>query len=571
MRLAVVTTPPSVPSGIGDYTRRLLPHLAALADVELFVAPGLAGEELAGLPTRSSDDLRPRAFDQVLYQVGNERHHAFMTPLVRAIGGAVALHDWVLFDLATAAHPALERGGWKGLAATLREGGLTQAGVWWSNRRDRRHQRTTAIEPIADPELLPGTLLWGWHAPEPGGRWTADVAQLRPPVPAAGRMQLALHAPGSRFLRVSQAGSVLLERQLAPGDLELDLDLGPDPAAVLLLEIGGVEVTRAQRRRGEGRRLGVFVRRLAFDAEQALHELDLGQRAAAPLSLVDLARDRFELSLNRSIVRFGDAFITHSEHVAGLVRVDRNAPTPIAVVPHGADPLWRPEDRRLERVRLGLAPSWCESFLVTSFGKLQGHKRLDVLLQALALARRSRPDLRLALPGAEEPDGFDARGLVRRLGLEDAVVLPGRLPEDEVRRWIHAADLGVQLRGPSTGGTSGALLQTLGQGRGVIASALGEQKELPDECVHKLHPGEGESTRLAQKLVELRDSPSVRQAMEQAAREYVQATCRWERVAGLYVAALERFPAPRAARRSLLALRFRQAVRQGRESAAAAR
>jgi hypothetical protein len=150
-------------------------------------------------------------------------------------------------------------------------------------------------------------------------------------------------------------------------------------------------------------------------------------------------------------------------------------------------------------------------------------------------------------------------------------VLPGRLPEDEVRRWIHAADLGVQLRGPSTGGTSGALLQTLGQGRGVIASALGEQKELPDECVHKLHPGEGEATRLAQKLVELRDSPSVRQAMEQAAREYVQATCRWERVAGLYVAALERFPAPRAARRSLLALRFRQAVRQGRESAAAAR
>jgi hypothetical protein len=42
-------------------------------------------------------------------------------------------------------------------------------------------------------------------------------------------------------------------------------------------------------------------------------------------------------------------------------------------------------------------------------------------------------------------------------------------------------------------------------------------------------------------------------------------------VAQRYAQALERFPSPRASRRSLLALRLRQAVRQGREQAAAGR
>jgi glycosyltransferase involved in cell wall biosynthesis len=572
MRLAVVTTPPSLRSGIGDYTWRLLPHLARRAEVQVFVAPGQEREAVEGFELRSSDDLRPREVDQVLYQLGNERAHGFMEPLVRAIGGAVALHDWVLFDLAAAAHPSLERGDWKGLLVTLREGGLGQAAVWWRNRLDRRAQREQPLRPPEDLAALSGTLLWGWHAPEPGGRWTADVALARPPGVPAQRLRLELHAPARRSLRLSRSGAVLLERELGAGDHALEQAL-PDPAATdpVLLELGGVRVPPAQRRGGDGRRLGVFVRRLAFGADGAWSEVDLGQRAAAPLRTIALARDRFGLPLNRGIVRFGDAFVVHSEHVAQRVRIDRNAPTPVAVVPHGADPRWRSDDRREERLRLGLPASWRDGFLVTSFGGLQARKRLDVVVEALAIARRSRPDVRLALIGAEHPEDVDVPALARRFAVADAVHLTGHVPEEQARRWIHAGDLAVQLRGPSTGGTSGGLLQSLGQGRGVIASALDEQRELPDECVHKLHPGQGEAARLAQKLVELRDSPSVLAAMEQAARDYVQATCRWELVAARYLEALERFPAPRASRRSLIALRFQQAVREGRERAAAGR
>ncbi len=412
MRLALVTTAPSVPSRVGASVRQLLPHLARRVECEVFVAPGTEGEELSGLRTRPSSQMRAREYDQVLYSVGNEAHQAFMVPLVRAIGGSVALHDWILFELALAVHPSLRAGGARGLVAALREGGLRQARAWWKCRGDSR-----------------------------------ALAGLR-------------------------------------------------------------------------------------------------------------------LPLNRSIVRFADAFLVSSEELGRRVLEDRNAPTPIAVVPRGAESAWRSEDRRIERGRLGLEGPWLEAFLVTSPIAGLRADEVAVLLEAVALARRSRPDVRLVLMG-DRGAGADPREGIGRLGLEQAVRITGGLQAEPSRSWIHAADLALQL-GAADAEHEGAL-QALALGRGVISAAPEGQGELPDECVYKLHAGEGASGRLAQKLVELRDSPAVRTAMEQAAREYIATECGWERVAALHAQALERFPRPRGARRSLIAMRLHEAARTGLE------
>jgi hypothetical protein len=222
MKLALVTTPPSVRSAIGEYTQALVRELAKLCDVELFVQRGREGESFEGRATRSADTLLPRDFDQVLYQLGNERGHAFMLPMLRALGGTVALHDWVLFDLALAAYPALERGGLRGCALALREGGFEQARTYLAQR--------------------------------------ADLSKL-----------------------------------------------------------------------GEKRSM---------------------------------------LPLNRSVVRFGDAFIVHDEQVRRSILEERNAPTPTGVVPHGADQPWStvaakyfellsafppPRTARMSLIRLSLA------------------------------------------------------------------------------------------------------------------------------------------------------------------------------------------------------------------------
>jgi hypothetical protein len=137
MKLALVTTSPALPSGVGEAVRELLPHLRELCELSIFVEPGGGSGELAGAPFAPIATLDPRAHDRLLIPIGNEPALAFAPRVVRALGGTVMLFDWGLFDLASAAYPALARGGLKGFAAALREGGLGQA---------RAHARTRARE-----------------------------------------------------------------------------------------------------------------------------------------------------------------------------------------------------------------------------------------------------------------------------------------------------------------------------------------------------------------------------------------------------------------------------------------
>ena len=95
---------------------------------------------------------------------------------LRRVGGTVTLHDWVLFDLAVAAHPELERGGWRGHVAAWRCGGLEQRQRWVEALRARR----AGVPPEA--RAADGPLLHGWHEPEADGRWCAPRAGLPRPV-----------------------------------------------------------------------------------------------------------------------------------------------------------------------------------------------------------------------------------------------------------------------------------------------------------------------------------------------------------------------------------------------------
>ena len=283
----------------------------------------------------------------------------------------------------------------------------------------------------------------------------------------------------------------------------------------------------------------------------------MSDAATVPILPVTLSRDRFLLPFNRSIVRFADAFIVHSRYVADRIRAERNSNTAIGLLHHGAEFRWRDEDRREERRRLGLPQAWEKGFLITSFGGVQPHKRIDKALRALADARRERDDIFMVLAGSLHAEGFDPIGYAKGLGLEDAVRFTGFVSEEEGWSWLHAGDVALNLRGPSSGGTSGGIFQAFSKGRSVIASDAAEQHELPDSCVTKIPLGEEEVPRLAQTFVELRDDPARREELERATRRFVEEECHWGVVAKQYADYLESFPKPRVSRRKLIALRRR--------------
>lgn len=552
MKVALVTTPPSVRSGIGDYTRHLLPHLREHCEVETFVQhghdePGWKDERAQLVST-----LDPRRFDQVLYQLGNEQSHAFMPSMIRALGGTVAQHDWVLFDMAMAAYPGLVRGGPKGHALAMREGGLRQTHVYLRNWLERRRQRTLPAPPLP-MEGLPGCLLFGWHAAERSGRWTTDFAGLRIPGDEVEWVRLELHIESGRSVRVLEDGRVLGEDRT--GRLEVSPARRDRPE--LIVETTGIRVTKAQRDHGDARRLGSAVRRVTWRDPRGEHELDLMQPCAVPAAPITLSRDRFELPFNRSVVRFADAFIVHSRYVAQRIRDERNAHTPLGIVHHGSEERWRDEDRALTRRALGLPEDWVRSCLVVSFGGVQAHKRIDKALHALARARAERGDIRLVLAGSIHGGDFDPVGLAQHLGLADAVRFTGYLTEVQAWDWLHAGDFALNLRGPTTGGTSGGIFQAFSMGRAVVASDAAEQKELPEPCVVRVPLGNGEVEALARALIRLRDDPASRVRLEQNVREFVRKECHWRVVARQYAEFMRAFPRARASRRKLIALRIK--------------
>ncbi len=111
--LDLVSPLPPVRSGIADYSRDLLPHLAALADVRVIRLPGqpVAPELAAAWPLVDASAVGaapplpagagPGAGGArlPLYQMGNNRHHEGVLELAMRHPGVLTLHDVVLHHL----------------------------------------------------------------------------------------------------------------------------------------------------------------------------------------------------------------------------------------------------------------------------------------------------------------------------------------------------------------------------------------------------------------------------------------------------------------------------------------
>jgi glycosyltransferase involved in cell wall biosynthesis len=103
MRLAVVTPLDAQSTGVADYSRDLLPHLAGAARNEIQVYSEGETADLdrtKGWLCRPIGDLAAteRELDLIIYQMGNSPAHDFMAPLLFRYPGLVVLHDLSLHD-----------------------------------------------------------------------------------------------------------------------------------------------------------------------------------------------------------------------------------------------------------------------------------------------------------------------------------------------------------------------------------------------------------------------------------------------------------------------------------------
>lgn len=104
------------------------------------------------------------------------------------------------------------------------------------------------------------------------------------------------------------------------------------------------------------------------------------------------------------------------------------------------------------------------------------------LLEAMAIVRRTRPDVRLVVAG-DGPQRDEVRRTSHRHGLDDSVVLLGRISDAELRSWYRRADLVVM---PTTEleGFGLTTAEAMASGTPVAVTPVGANPEL----VTPIHP-----------------------------------------------------------------------------------
>lgn len=242
--------------------------------------------------------------------------------------------------------------------------------------------------------------------------------------------------------------------------------------------------------------------------------------------LWDVAADRYPMT--DSALRAARHVIVHSGFMSERIR-QHWPDLPVTVIPHLCPRLAEnPESRE----RPGAGP------VFGVFGFVTRQKRLPVVMAAFAHVRRELPSARLLVVGSA-PDEFDPRRLAATEGVPDeAVDVVGFAHGEEFDRLLASVDVGVGLRHPTLGETSGPVVRWLGLGIPVIVSTGGWYDELPDAAVRRIEPGRGEVTSLAGAMLLLAGDEEARGRMGAAARNYARDSLAVQVVADAYLRAL---------------------------------
>jgi glycosyltransferase involved in cell wall biosynthesis len=227
-------------------------------------------------------------------------------------------------------------------------------------------------------------------------------------------------------------------------------------------------------------------------------------------------REQFLEPLNRVLLDHSMGALVHSRWSADQVRRD-HPHLPICHVPHhlASGP---PCAREEARSQLGITPG---DIALASFGFIARHKRVDSLLRAYAQLRREHPQVRCFLVGEPHPS-LNLPDTLDRLGLRDHVVVTGYVDMQQFHLYMAACDIAVNLRYPSAGETSGALVRLLGSGKAVIISNVHQFAEWPDDICLKVDLGPAEESMLLHYLRRLVQDGELRRHLGENARRYTE-------------------------------------------------
>jgi glycosyltransferase involved in cell wall biosynthesis len=193
-----------------------------------------------------------------------------------------------------------------------------------------------------------------------------------------------------------------------------------------------------------------------------------------------------------------EAILKHQKHLRRL-----GARIEIQPLPTATDvELFRPRSKEAIRPKLGLP---VEAPVYIFVGRLTAVKGVSLILEALKLIRKSRPDALLLIVGDGE-ERHRLEKLAQRLGIGESVRFLGMRPPEQVAEFIAGADAG--LFASYTEGFSVAMVEQLACGRPIVSTDVSGARDLIADGKNGFILPDRNVASYARRILDVLDLPS---------------------------------------------------------------
>src|SRR5438309_1475615 len=186
--------------------------------------------------------------------------------------------------------------------------------------------------------------------------------------------------------------------------------------------------------------------------------------------------------------------------------------------------------------------------VLLTFGLLSPNKGIESVIQALPQILSKHKNVAYIVAGATHPHILRREGekyraslqaLAKKVGVEGQVIFHNRfVSPEEMVEFIGAADIYITPYRHEAQVVSGTLAYALGAGKAIISTPHWHAIELLDDGRSALVPFQSPGA-VAQKTIELLDTPAIRHAMRKRAYLFARDMI-WKRVAQGYIASFVR-------------------------------
>jgi glycosyltransferase involved in cell wall biosynthesis len=260
--------------------------------------------------------------------------------------------------------------------------------------------------------------------------------------------------------------------------------------------------------------------RFVFDHHDLCPELFRSRFPDGPAMLL-----RGLLFLERMTFRSADRVTSTNDSYAAIARSrGGKAPEHVTVVRTGPDPDRLRRREAKPELRRG------RPHLLTYLGVMGPQDGVDIVLRAadVIVNQMGRDDIAFTLMGRGDC-WEDLVAERNRLGLQDVVEMPGRVPDETVTEVFSTADVGMSpdpLNPLNDVSTMNKTMEYMSYGLPVVAFDLRETRVSAADAARYVEPGDVEA--YARALVELVDDPQARVEMGRRGRERVERSLAWQ-------------------------------------------